>query len=137
MHDNRRGNNRRNRQADNQKQHPKDKRLEDMKGRTVMVISKTGHWYVGWLKGISNRGIIITGVVRLEPEFEGDKPVVDETVHATVRRSYPFIVPISNSDNLYIRKLFIPWSNIQLIGRAKLESELIKESQQQEEGSSE
>ena len=100
------------------------KTLEEMFGKTVLVITKQGYWFVGWLKGISNRGVIITGVTRLEPEYEGDQPKIEESLHATIRTGYPFIVPVSNSENIYIRKLFIPWSNIQMIGRAKPESEI-------------
>lgn len=109
---------------------PKEKRLEDMFGKTVLLVTKAGYWFVGWLKGISNRGVIITGVVRLEPVFDNDTPVIDERLHATVRRSYPFIIPIDGSDNIHVRKMFVPWSNIQFIGRAKLESEVIKEEEE-------
>ena len=109
---------------------PNMKRLEDMLGKLVLVISKQGYWYVGLLKGISNRGIVMTMPARLEPVFENDQPVRNEDLHATVRRAYPFVVPVDNSENLVIRKLFLPWSNINMIARAKKESEIEDDMQE-------
>ena len=110
------------------------KRIEDMLDKTVLVIARTGHWYLGLLKRVDNRGIILTGLVRLEPEYDEEgNPVRDEELKVQKRVALPFIIPTVNSTTYHIRKIFLPWSNIYMIARAKPQEEIELERRDRED----
>ena len=92
--------------------------------KAVIVISRSGHWYLGVLRAIDAGGIVLTGVYRLQPVMTEDgEPIRDEELDVTLRRILPFHVPV-DSNKYIVRKMYIPWGNVQVILRAKTEEEV-------------
>jgi len=95
--------------------------------KAVIVITKSGHWYLGVLRAIDAGGIVLTGVYRLQPVMtEEGEPVRDEELDMTLRKVLPFHVP-TGATKYIVRKMYIPWGHIQVILRAKTEEEVKKE----------
>lgn len=97
-------------------------------GKQVIVITRTGHWHYGTLKDVDNRGIFLTSVKRIEPvRDEQGNEVKDSEQAVTLRRALPFELPVDGLGTVVVRKMFVAWSNVGQVLRAKTKEEIEKE----------
>lgn len=102
--------------------------LSSFKDKSIVLITRAGHWFHGILRKYDRHGLLITAVTRLEPVYtEEGEPVRDDELKFTIREVLPFNIPLKNSDTLVVRKMFVAWSDVQKVLRAKPLSEVEKE----------
>jgi len=101
---------------------------QEFRGKYVIIVTRTGHWFYGRAKYFDG-GVVLTNVARLLPMLdESGNEVKDSELMMTVRRAYPFIIPVPPKKYV-VRKMWIPYSSIQLILRAKDWDEILKEEE--------
>lgn len=113
---------------DSQKRSNYSNTVATLVGKQVVVITRTGYWHYGTLRDVDNRGILLTNTMRIEPVRDEQGNEVQDSEHAvTLRRVLPFELPVDGLGTVVVRKMFVPWSNVGQILRAKTKEEIEKE----------
>jgi small nuclear ribonucleoprotein (snRNP)-like protein len=115
--------------ADYKRNRPnKSDTLATLIGKQVILITRNGHWIYGTLRDVDNRGILLTGVSRIEPKVDAEgNPLTDTSRMVALRRMFPFELPVEMLGDVVVRKVFVAWGHVAQIMRAKTKDEIEKE----------
>jgi len=105
--------------------------LSTLIGKRVILISRSGHWFYGTLRDVDGRGVLVTDVKRIEPVLDKNgEQVQDTTRRVTLRKVFPFELPVEGLDTIVVRKMFVAWGQVGQILRAKMKKEIEEEETQ-------
>ena len=104
--------------------------LETLIGKRVLLITRSGHWFYGTLRDVDGRGVLVTDVKRIEPVLDKNgEQVHDTTRRVTLRKVFPFELPVEGLDTIVVRKMFVAWGQVGQILRAKMKKEIEEEEE--------
>lgn len=102
--------------------------LSALMDRPVIVITRSGHWFHGILRGIDSHGILITTVRRILPKVGDDGKYIEDTPRmVTLKQALPFEIPVDGIGDIVVRKMFIAWGVVAQVLRAKTREEIEQE----------